>query len=182
MDIFKYYLAMLTCRKCNNTFPVKILIDGKTHSLSKRKFCLTCSPFGKHNTRSLDKGDLTEHWCPRCEKILPIKDFYMRRNGLQPSPYCKKHTHLESMLRQRRFKQKCVDYKGGECQKCGYSKCLGALHFHHRDPNTKITEISFLKSRKFESAKDELDKCDLLCAICHAEAHELVTLEGVEPT
>jgi len=38
------------CRKCNEKFPNRTIIDGKTHNLSSRKFCLNCSPFGKHNT------------------------------------------------------------------------------------------------------------------------------------
>jgi hypothetical protein len=34
-----------------------------------------------------------------------------------------------------RVKQKLVEYKGG---KCGYSKYIGSLTFHHRDPFYKI--------------------------------------------
>jgi hypothetical protein len=29
-----------------------VLVDGKTRNLQNRKFCLDCSPFGKHNTRA----------------------------------------------------------------------------------------------------------------------------------
>lgn len=163
---------MLHCQNCQKSFPLNTVINGRRRNLQKRKFCLECSPFGAHNTKTLNKGLLTEHWCPQCQAVLPIEKFYMRRDGLQPSPYCKKHTHLETLNRNRRFKKFCVDYKGGKCQRCGYNKSISALHFHHRNPDEKELTISELKSKKFETAKPELDKCDLLCANCHAEVHE----------
>ena len=173
---------MLHCQKCQQPIPNRMVIDGKIRVLNKRKYCLMCSPFGQHNTKSLKRGTLTEHWCPRCQKTLPIDKFYMRRNGQQPSPYCIEHTHAETRDRQRRFKQQCIDYKGGKCSICGYSKCAAALHFHHRDSLLKEATISELKSFRFESAKKELDKCDLLCANCHAEEHErLARHTGLAP-
>jgi len=170
---------MLQCQKCSNQFPLRMEINGKIRNLNKRKFCLICSPFGTHNTKTLNKGNLIEHWCPKCKEMLPIEKFYMRRNGLQPSPYCKKHTHLETLERGKRFKQFCVDYKGGKCQICGYSKSMYSLHFHHRDPSKKFATISELKSKKFELAKPELDKCDLLCSNCHGEIHEQTELNKI---
>jgi len=75
--------------------------------------------------------------------------------------------------RQRKYKQQAVDYKGGKCQNCGYSKYLGALEFHHLDPTQKDFEMSkFTKSPLGDFAKEELNKCILLCANCHREAHE----------
>jgi aromatic ring hydroxylase len=75
--------------------------------------------------------------------------------------------------RRRMLKQKLVDHFGGECIRCGYKKCIGALCFHHRDPSEKafvLNQRQFGKS--FESLLKEARKCDLLCANCHAEVHE----------
>lgn len=69
-----------------------------------------------------------------------------------------------------RTKQKLVDYKGGECSKCGYNKCLAAMEFHHLDPNEKDFTISG-KSWSFERLKSEADKCILVCNRCHTEIH-----------
>lgn len=69
----------------------------------------------------------------------------------------------------RRLKRQAVQYKGGKCTRCGYNKCLAALHFHHRDRSTKKFHLSITQKTSFASVKDELDKCDLLCANCHAE-------------
>jgi hypothetical protein len=75
------------------------------------------------------------------------------------------------MRRQRRLKQRAVDYKGSRCQRCGYDRYVGSLEFHHRDRSQKDFTFSQAKMKKFELVKDELDKCDLLCANCHREAH-----------
>jgi 5-methylcytosine-specific restriction endonuclease McrA len=64
-----------------------------------------------------------------------------------------------------------VDYKGGKCVCCGYDKYIGALDFHHINPNDKVYRLSVLRNFSLESLKDELDKCVLLCRNCHAEVH-----------
>lgn len=76
--------------------------------------------------------------------------------------------------RRENLKAKCVAYKGGICQHCGYGKCLQAMAFHHRDPKTKSFEISGSHCRSWKQIKKELDKCDLLCHNCHAELHSVV--------
>jgi hypothetical protein len=98
------------------------------------------------------------------------------------------------LVNERRFaaKQKCVDYKGGKCERCGYDKSLRALSFHHKDPSKKAFAIAGSHTRSWKALKTEVDKCLLLCANCHMEEHGLlektliratiVTLNGmVEP-
>lgn len=68
-------------------------------------------------------------------------------------------------------KKRCVEYKGGKCQNCGYSKCLGSLIFHHLDPTRKEFGISS-RTVKWITLKTELDKCILLCSNCHGEIHD----------
>lgn len=70
----------------------------------------------------------------------------------------------------QRAKIKLVEYKGGECERCGYKKCIDALDFHHRDPNEKDFTIGG-KSWSFDRLKNEADKCILVCANCHREIH-----------
>jgi hypothetical protein len=91
----------------------------------------------------------------------------------------KSHTKTKCgscLVNQRRLvlKQKCVEYKGGKCERCNYNKSLRALTFHHIDPKEKDFSISGNHCRSFESVKKELDKCILLCANCHAEEHERI--------
>ena len=74
--------------------------------------------------------------------------------------------------RRRKVKELLVNYKGGKCEICGYDKCLGALDFHHLDPNEKEFSISSSNIYKnIDKLKEEVDKCILVCANCHREIH-----------
>lgn len=65
-----------------------------------------------------------------------------------------------------------VSHKGGCCQICGYKRCIEALEFHHLDPKQKDFGISHKGyTRSWEKVKEEVEKCILLCANCHREAH-----------
>jgi hypothetical protein len=116
--------------------------------------------------------------CPKCQELKPITEeyFYIRpdRNGKMQS-YCKVCNHINVLNRQREFKKKLVDLKGGKCIKCGYNKSNAALQFHHIDPEKKDFNFSKYRNTSFEKNKDailaELDKCILVCANCHAEIH-----------
>ncbi len=48
------------CESCNEEFNGHPTINDKKRNLGNRKYCLTCSPFNEHNTRTLDKGETTE--------------------------------------------------------------------------------------------------------------------------
>lgn len=53
---------------------------------------------------------------------------------------------------------------------CGYDRYIGALHFHHRDPETKRFGIAEQgKTLSLQAMREEAAKCDLVCANCHAE-------------
>jgi hypothetical protein len=89
---------------------------------------------------------------------------------------CKK-CRSENVSKQRRGRKlKAIEYKGGQCKICGYSKCASALEFHHLDPNEKDFSFSAKGlTRSWEKQKIELDKCALLCSNCHKEVHTGVT-------
>ncbi len=75
----------------------------------------------------------------------------------------------------RKYKEQAVNYKGGMCSRCSYSKCMSALEFHHLFPETKVIGISVALGQgwNLEKLKSELDKCILLCSNCHRELHYL---------
>ena len=69
-------------------------------------------------------------------------------------------------------KVKAVNYKGGKCSICGYNKYLGALEFHHLNPEAKDFSISQkANTRSWEKVKEEINKCILVCSNCHREIH-----------
>ena len=71
---------------------------------------------------------------------------------------------------QERVKQLKLHY-GGKCIKCGYSKSLSALQFHHTDPSEKEFSLGNKRGISWEEQIKELNKCELVCANCHAEIH-----------
>jgi 5-methylcytosine-specific restriction endonuclease McrA len=71
--------------------------------------------------------------------------------------------------RQKR-KLKAIEYKGGKCILCGFSKYNSALEFHHLDPSQKDFAL-VSKTISWERMKEELDKCVLLCSNCHHAVH-----------
>lgn len=74
--------------------------------------------------------------------------------------------------RRRKLKRLMIDYKGGACQLCGYSKYVGALDFHHIDPETKSFKLSMDELyRSWTKTKSEIEKCILVCSNCHREIH-----------
>ena len=83
--------------------------------------------------------------------------------------------------RRKKLREMAVEYKGGKCNLCGYSKCIAALEFHHIDSSKKdfgLSEDGL--TRSWTRIQLELDKCLLVCANCHREIHERITQPLVE--
>jgi hypothetical protein len=119
--------------------------------------------------------------CCKCNTEKTLDDFYSYKN--KKRNWCKECDKINTILRQIIYKELCLEYKGGKCQKCGYNKYVGALEFHHRDPSQKNFNISATKLRKFDNKTiGELDKCDILCANCHREAHNIHDIEKLKNT
>jgi hypothetical protein len=51
---------------------------------------------------------------------------------------------------------------------CGEKFLPFVMHFDHRDPKTKIHSISQMHSCSLDTIKNEIAKCDIVCANCHA--------------
>ena len=62
--------------------------------------------------------------------------------------------------------------KEKKCVRCGFNDPR-ALHFHHLDPKNKKKAISNLVSMNYnwETILKEVEKCEVLCANCHAITH-----------
>ncbi len=101
---------------------------------------------------------------------------------LEKRKYSDRKHYLINAVRNRRKKIRimAIEYKGGKCEQCAYSCCLEALEFHHTDPTKKDFNISIRGyTRSWKRVQEELDKCVMLCANCHREAHaKLAALGG----
>lgn len=101
------------------------------------------------------------------QKEKPLSEFYMKYS--HPHSECRTCFNQRTKKRYRANKERAVAYKGGRCQRCGYSGSVAALDFHHLDRANKRFTIGQVKNRSFDKLRDELDKCILLCSNCHRE-------------
>lgn len=72
------------------------------------------------------------------------------------------------------LKKRLVQIKGGKCEICGYNKNIKALQFHHLNPQEKEFNLGYYTGSNninIEKALIEVEKCQLVCANCHAEIH-----------
>jgi hypothetical protein len=110
-----------------------------------------------------------------------------------------RHPNAIALAVKLALKKRAVASKGGECQICGYSKCLRALEFHHLERHNKLFSISTSISetvatlthqggniderdidRIWVGIEAELRKCVLLCVNCHREVEAGVTELGAK--
>jgi len=70
-----------------------------------------------------------------------------------------------------------IQLKVNGCAICGYDKCMGGLEFHHVNSEDKNAGIGVMMlglcGYLTEEVVDELNKCILLCANCHAEIEQM---------
>ena len=109
---------------------------------------------------------------------------YYQLNKEKSAEYSKKYKELnrEKIREQRRGyrdekKSYCIEYLGGKCVKCG---TIHNLQFDHIKREGKKYELTRKLTNKFDNIKEELDKCQLLCAPCHLDknAKEWEILRG----
>lgn len=123
--------------------------------------------------------------CIGCGQELPIDNFYVKysKSGKRQSRckvclgeynrayykngYSKKQ--IESSVRNNKAeKVRLQEWKKTlSCIVCGESTSV-CLDFHHIDPSTKSATVSSLL---FKKAKEEAEKCVVLCANCHRKVH-----------
>lgn len=100
--------------------------------------------------------------CPRHGEVR----FVRRDTGFR----CERCRSEAVSDRRRDIKRRLVAEAGGRCVACGYDRCIGALHFHHLDPQTKAFAVAGAGiTRSIAASRAEAAKCVLLCANCHAE-------------
>jgi hypothetical protein len=121
--------------------------------------------------------------CGKCGHEKPLEEFHRRRNGWQT--WCKpcrreydceyhrttRPTRLaQAKRRQTAFFAWYAALKEGKpCADCGRTFHPVAMQWDHRPGTTKTADLSRLRSTTSKRrVLDEIAKCDLVCANCHA--------------
>ena len=172
----RYYEKIIELRKLGKTY--QEICDELNCAMSTVSYHCKLNNLGGHSDRLTDeqKVELQRLYdeIGNLKKVAKITghSFETVQKYVQTKKREKKYSNSESViLWRKRVKQKLVEYKGRECQICGYNKSLNALHFHHLNPDEKDFSISG-KSLSFEKLKGEVDKCILVCSNCHSEIHD----------
>jgi len=163
---------MKICKKCGKKFPFLVVINGEKKNLCSRKYCLDCSPYGRHNTKKIDKKkvDTSKIPCDECGT------FNKKQKGRKKCWTCL------NRLRRDKVSKKIFDIVGIDCWNCGYDKCKHAIDFHHIDAKNKSFQINRdgMMKNSWEKVLVEIKKCVRLCSNCHREYHNgLITEERI---
>jgi hypothetical protein len=125
------------------------------------KCCSKCglmkpyAEFHKYN-----RGDGYQTWCKACRKTYDHA--YWERNKMrwaeQKQAWAEKR---KAWLRELKFGKTCTD--------CGGSFPPEAMHWDHLPGTVKVGEISSnLRNWRPKLILEEIAKCELVCATCHA--------------
>jgi hypothetical protein len=102
--------------------------------------------------------------CKECQRLYcsnhydKNKSYYVEKARIRTEHFVELFNKFKSKLR---------------CLKCGESY-ISCLDFHHRDSDEKEVGISYASRYGWREKrlKEEIDKCDILCANCHFGLHE----------
>ena len=107
--------------------------------------------------------------CSNCKLEKDISCFYNKKSEGRMTSWCRKCLYTYQHIRIKERKKKAIELLGGKCCICGYKKNMAAMHFHHIKEKNKV--FSFSVRWSWKRLIDELKKCTVLCANCHAEIH-----------
>lgn len=83
----------------------------------------------------------------------------------------KSDLYKNQIARWIKIKIRAIEHKGTNCTHYGIAYPYPAMQFHHRNPSEKDAQWGKLRLMAWEKIVAELEKCDLVCANCHALIH-----------
>ena len=127
------------------------------YQLNKEKIGEKKAEFYKLNKEKIGEKK-AEYYKLNKEKIGEKKAEYYQLNNEKIRKQQREHIKKKKAI--------CIEYLGGKCVKCGTTH---NLQFDHIKREGKKYEITRKLSNNFDNLKEELDKCQLLCAPCHLD-------------
>ena len=137
------------------------------------KTCTTCkvAKLATEFRKQKSRRDGVQSVCKVCARAYH-KSAYMTKYG--------EKTKARSKIRFESTKSWLDGFKAraGGCAVCDEQERV-CLVFHHKDPSTKSFTIGSGQNRKLDLIKEEVRKCAVICANCHAKVHAgLIVMEG----
>ena len=160
------------CAECLLPLPVAMFRKARRHLTTR---CIPC--LKKYAEAYRQRPEVKKHQLAYSQKYRAVEENRLRLNEHTRKCRSKPKSKIKRNKNRREWiakeKQKAIEYKGGKCICCGYSRCQAALDFHHLDPSQKegYKSGAIVPHWTFERNKAELDKCVLVCVRCHREIH-----------
>lgn len=117
-----------------------------------------------------------EKTCKTCQKSLPISSFHTEKKVVDGrTSNCRDCISAKRQAKRKRERDKTNDIilvkKMAGCVCCGYKEYPIALDLHHTDPSVKLDKLGAMKRAGVNKVLAEVDKCVVICAICHRLLH-----------
>lgn len=109
-----------------------------------------------------NKQDGLNSECKECQKKY-FSEYYSKNKNLHIKRVQKVINNKKNYIAEQKINSGCA--------RCGYNKHPAALHFHHKNPNDKNFGIANYFGKNIDSIIEEISKCEVLCANCHAIEH-----------
>lgn len=129
----------------------------------KTKICSKCSedlPLDRFN-KNKTKKDGYQYYCKECQ-AKATKVHYENNKSDYRGRVSTHRVEVRKMIDDIKSKSSCKI-----CEE-NHPACL---QFHHSDPSVKDFEIGKCRSFSKEKILQEIEKCEVLCANCHAKIH-----------
>ena len=142
----------------------------------RKTHCPLGHEYTGHRRRS-DRSGRVFRYCRECDKLRAQRkrlapDFKayeaekMRRWRAEH-----REEYLAKAREDRRAKKAWLDSQKVKCCRCDETH-PACMDFHHRDPSQKDGNLSQMVAKvSLEKLKEEVAKCDILCANCHRKLH-----------
>lgn len=111
------------------------------------------------------------------ESLSVYQRWHYRNREWNTERSLRRRTSLKGWLAEYKFEQ-------GGCNRCGVEDPR-TVDFHHVDPETKTLSVNEMVTmgHSKQDIREEVEKCELLCANCHAKEHiDPVDDEGAKPS
>lgn len=148
------------CSVVETRKPSKLLNVGSNPTRHTLKVCPSCkiekSRIEFH--KNIHKKDGLQAYCKPCKKVHDSnyrdnhREYFTERAKRQ-------YNDIAQYIRQIKESNPCAD--------CGRYLHYCAMDFDHLNSENKIDSVANLMSKGMKAVKEEIDKCELVCAVCH---------------
>lgn len=147
--------ATLSCVSCGGVYPPEAT---DFHHRDPTTKCTRVASMKTHTKErilaEIAKCDLL---CANCHR-----ERHQAQRGRTPGVYGTSHLRNIAIM---------DEAKSAPCIDCGESYAPAVMDFHHRDPTTKHSSLALMRGYSETRLREEIAKCDVLCANCHRRRH-----------